>query len=892
MSSPLAFERSGRYFPQMRFVRVPAVYRRHVAPSRVTCSLPSLALDMSRPTGPYARLRSILALSVFTVLAACGGSDDPTPPPTPTPGTLAVAVASGTGSAVTGTSATVAVNITRGGSFTGAVALAAEGVPTGVTATFTPASLPTGTTSSSLALAVAANAAAGTYPITIRATGASVTAATTTFTLTVAVPQTPAFTLAATPAAITIVAGQSGTSQIAVTRTGGFTGNVQLTLDNPPTGVTGIFTPNPATTTPSSLAVSVASGTAAGAYTLTVRGTGTGAAAATTTIALTVTAPAPVPTLALALTPTAVTITQAQQSAALPIVITRGGGLTGDVQFALEGAPTGVTGIFTPNPATGSSTQLVVNVAQSVAAGAYNVVVRGTVGTVTSTAALALTVTAASAGDFALSVVPATVTVTSGQTVNTTVNIARSGGFTGAVNLTVSGLPAGVSANFVPASATGTQAQLSIITQPSAAAGTFTAVVRGNATGLTERTVNLGVTVQSAPVPGTGNVTFRFCNNERFPLWFAYRDGTNGAWTRVLPGANQTYAFTINENVGAVAVVTAISGGGTSTFIYQQTRAELIAAGNAECVQNPSTKTVNGTVAGLSAGQTAYVALGGTLGTVTFPSTAFSLTGVLDRATDLVAARAGIDFTTFAIVPDRFVLRRNLNPAAGSSIPVIDFGSAEAFAPATATYTLANNGTDDIFVTGGFFTSNGAAGFFSIPVTGGGNSRPVYGIPLARTQAGDLHQVQALATGGNGATIRGVTQYNRELVNRTLTLGSNLNAPTFTTLAGAPYQRYRAAGTFQAEYNQEITISYQQTTSGGRAWTLYSTAGYLGGASSYSLDLPDLSAVAGFNNTWGLQTGSATQYSATAFRTENIPASGELAENYRLIFASRTGNVP
>jgi hypothetical protein len=44
--------------------------------------------------------------------------------------------------------------------------------------------------------------------------------------------------------------------------------------------------------------------------------------------------------------------------------------------------------------------------------------------------------------------------------------------------------------------------------------------------------------------------------------------------------------------------------------------------------------------------------------------------------------------------------------------------------------------------------------------------------------------VQAIATGGNGATIRGVTQYNREQVNRTLTLGSNLNAPTVTLAVG------------------------------------------------------------------------------------------------------------
>lgn len=854
--------------------------------------LPTLILDMSRPTAPFARMRTFIALTFLSAAAACSGSDSPTTSPTPT-GTLAISAATGSGSAVAGTSATVAVNVTRGGSFTGAVTLAAEGVPAGVTATFTPASLPAGTSASSLALAVGTTTAPGTYPITIRATGASVTAATTTFTLTVTAAQTPAFSLAATPATLSIVAGQSGNTQIAVTRTGGFTGNVQLALEGAPTGVTGVFTPNPATTTPSTLALTVATNTAAGTYTLTVRGTGTGVAAATTTVSLTVTAPAPVPTLTLALTPTAVTVTQAQQSAALPIIITRDGGLAGNVQFTLEGAPAGVTGVFTPNPATGASSQLVVSVALATTPGVYNLVVRGTVGTVSSTAALALTVTAANLGDFAMSVVPSAVTVVAGQSSNTTVNIARSGGFTGVVNLTVTGLPAGVTANFVPAAAAGTQAQLSITAAPGTAPSTFTAVVRGNATALAERTVNLSVTVQSAPVPGAGNVTFRFCDTDRFPLWLAFRDGVNGAWTRVLPGANQTYSFTINESVGAVAYVLPQDASGTAATIFQQSRAELIAAGTAECTSNPITKTVNGTVAGLNIGQSAYVGLAGSLTVVAAPLTAFTLTGVDDRLSDIVAARTSFDFGTLQTVPDRYLLRRNVNPAAGSTMPVLDFNGVEAFAPATATYTLANAGGDQVTVVGGFFTANGSAAYFALGALQGGASRTVYGIPSARTQAGDLHQVQAIATGGNGATVRGVTQYNRELQDRTLTLGSNLNAPTFSTLASAPYQRYRAAGTFQAEYNQEITVSYQQTVGGNaRAWTIYASSAYLNGAASYALDIPDLSAVAGFNNSWGLQTGTATQYSASAFRTENIPFSGQPDENYRLIFASRSGNVP
>jgi len=53
------------------------------------------------------------------------------------------------------------------------------------------------------------------------------------------------FTLAATPSALTIIHGNSGTSAIAVIPQGGFSGNVQLTVSGLPSGVTAAFSPNP-----------------------------------------------------------------------------------------------------------------------------------------------------------------------------------------------------------------------------------------------------------------------------------------------------------------------------------------------------------------------------------------------------------------------------------------------------------------------------------------------------------------------------------------------------------------------------------------------------------------------------------------------------------------------
>jgi len=97
--------------------------------------------------------RLMSALVVGVTVAACNHSDDSGTQPTTQ--TYTLAVANGTVTAAPGGTATQTVNITRTGGFTGAVALTASGLPTGVTAAFDPQSA-TGN-SSTLTLTAAAN---------------------------------------------------------------------------------------------------------------------------------------------------------------------------------------------------------------------------------------------------------------------------------------------------------------------------------------------------------------------------------------------------------------------------------------------------------------------------------------------------------------------------------------------------------------------------------------------------------------------------------------------------------------------------------------------------------------------------------------------------------------
>jgi hypothetical protein len=84
---------------------------------------------------------------------------------------------------------------------------------------------------------------------------------------------TPNFSLSITPSSVTVpLLGTSASYTVNITRTGGFTGGVTLSVTGLPSGATATFTPNPATGASSALAVKVKL-TPRGTFTLTVTGT-------------------------------------------------------------------------------------------------------------------------------------------------------------------------------------------------------------------------------------------------------------------------------------------------------------------------------------------------------------------------------------------------------------------------------------------------------------------------------------------------------------------------------------------------------------------------------------------------------------------------------------------
>jgi len=288
---------------------------------------------------------------------------------TASPKTLTVAQGS------SGTS-TIAINPTNG--FDQNVTLSASGVPSGVTASFSPNPA---TSTSKLTLAASGSAATGKSTITITGTFGSLSHK-ATVTLTVYAN----YTLSASPNAVTIAqGGASGTSTITITPVNGFSGNIALTASGLPKGVTASFSPNPATST--SILTLTASATAT-KETATVTITGTsGSLSAATTITLTVN---PLGNFTLTASPETLTVAQGS-SGTSAIAINPINGFDQNVTLSASGVPSGVTASFSPNPATSTST-LTLTVSGSAAIGKSTITITGTFGSLSHKATVTLKV--------------------------------------------------------------------------------------------------------------------------------------------------------------------------------------------------------------------------------------------------------------------------------------------------------------------------------------------------------------------------------------------------------------------------------------------------------------------------------------------------------------------
>lgn len=336
--------------------------------------------------------------------------------------------------------------------------LSVSGLPAGVTASFSPN--PTSTGSTTLTVSASSTASLGQYNVTVIATSGKQSAS-TTFPVTI---YAPTFTIQG-PGDVILGQGTTTTAGVAINQQYGFTSNVSFSVSNLPTGVTASFSPNP--TTQSTTLTFVASKTAPlGQYNALITAT-SGNQKWSTYFAISIYTP----TFTLN-GPYGVTVSQGTVSTT-QATINPQYGFNSNVSFAISGLPKGLTASVSPNPTT--QTTVVTLAASSTAAiGTYNLTLTGTSGNQNSSTTFPVTVNTAS---FTLSA-PYSVNLGVGANATTSVSYQSSNGFTGAVNITVSGLPNGVTASISP-NPISSYGFIQLTASKSAALGNYTFTVTG-----------------------------------------------------------------------------------------------------------------------------------------------------------------------------------------------------------------------------------------------------------------------------------------------------------------------------------------------------------------------------------------------------------------------------
>lgn len=369
----------------------------------------------------------------------------------------------------------------------------------------------------------------------------------------------------------------------------------------------------------------------------------------------------------------------------------------------------------------------------------------------------------------------------------------------------------------------------------------------------------------SPPEPQTPiDLALDFCSDQ-LPVWFAFQNETVD-WERVTPDADGTFRFTATNRVAIVYVLQ--NGADYWTEIIGARNTEFEEVSGTSCLEVAGTKQINGTFSGVTNPQRALISM---LFSSAFPlaqQTSYSLTQLADRQLDLVASR--VNLTTTTQTSDRIIIRRSFNPTNNAMIADLDFAGAEAVSPTTRVAAVTGVGAGELAtIYNNFFSQLRTSHTLFYSELSANADIPFPSVPASLTAAGDYHDLFVVAPSTNGESFRGAERYFRTAANQTLALANPLtSAPTFAPLASTPYVRvqmtlqpsgYTSAGHFQLQqqFGQASVTTVNVTV----------TEGYYIGTSAqpWNVTIPDFSSVSGWQNAWGLQSGTVIDWTVTSF---------------------------
>jgi hypothetical protein len=631
-----------------------------------------------------------------------------------------------------------------------------------------------------------------------------------------------------------VVQGSSGTAEVTLTRSGGFTGAVALAAMGFPAGITVGIDPPQLTGSASraTVTVTVAGSVAVGSYTGTVEAS---AMSMRSSIDIRVFVD-PLPDFGLKMASETFTI-PAGRTATAVVNIQHNSSFSSPMDLSLLNPPGGISATFLPpNPSYAPFSTMTISVAQNVAHGNYPVTLQATA-TGLSTRQL----------PFSITVVPAP--------------------------------PAGNNVTYYFCNAVDVPAFLAY----QDGTGPWLAVAGMVSGGTTTFSFNIaqgrGAVLSTYPYALSKGVRLRADTRA------TARSRTMGGPRLSSPRRARTGTLSKSN-----AFVHAAAGEAYDTYVFYGSTSELVQDGRDACVQESETKTVRASVLGVAAGQYGLFSLGSATGIFdgAQPMNPFTLHDVPAGPQDLVGSR----IVTPGMPPDKLILIRNVNVPDGGTLPqAIDYNGPASVVPLTALATISGAAGDQLEIFVDLITLKGSNQLWSDLAPSTATTRPWAGFGPSHRVAGDIHRIWVFATRSADPLVFRVYSRTTDPItpNQAFGFGPDLAAPTVSMAAGGSYPRFGFQGSFDAYYKKGIFIDVVGENDGGNAHYLFASNEYLGATGStvpYNITMPDVAALTGFPTDSRLTAGvNVVTLAAVGFEgTEGLVTFGwELREAHRTL---------
>ena len=311
------------------------------------------------------------------------------------------------------------------------------------------------------------------------------------------------FALNAEPKSLNLTQGSASTTTVSLIISGGFSNSVNLSVSGLPTGVQASFSPvSISGTTVSTLTLTAASDATISSGTVLITGV-SGGVSRTLPLTLNVN-PATEPDFSLTASPASVTLAPGASSTST-IQAYAAGGFTGTINLSVSNVNKITASLDKASVNETGNATLSIATDPTITAGAYELIVSGLSGDKQKTVKVTINIQDnTSSTDFTLNASTTSLSIPQGAFGTTDISFTPSGGFSGTVALSIDAatpLPAGVTAQFTPASISSGSSTLRFdVAATAAPAGPVTLIVKGESGG-SSKTIDISLTITEVTEP-------------------------------------------------------------------------------------------------------------------------------------------------------------------------------------------------------------------------------------------------------------------------------------------------------------------------------------------------------------------------------------------------------